>query len=451
MKSSLGAHKTISALESSEQFFEFVRALFMISLALAFSPVRQDRNVAEYIQQLSMELYLHLCNHNKIQRVTRLSHSSKSIKIMNVSLTVLGLPGLDGVPVEAAGTIISDDSQRLDKQDVHEHGQVHKIEKEKKYVDNQNVDTSKSGASASQVSDVQCVANQDYSKKEGVNRLSKSAFDHEPVDGVKHRTENTDEQEGKQKIDLEDEKTFRGWTYNFGHKTREDSDIYDGRKNHRTFPLTDDKKPLDPKKQWQTYKYKCVGLPVDPDFFASPAPSCERLKILSTEVSSPNESSRPLVNLSLPYIKQTVEDRSNSTKHTNLVNREKSTVLSVSSVESAERLPLHPHDLTHQPMKRRCNNDNNKDDIDKDVQKFAPLVDLAKTTMSDLLEASVGVSVSTTDSIEYINSWTPPKTKTLDGESSIRRKYLCFVSSRLYFITSIFVLESYFCRRDLVV
>ena len=417
MKSSLGAHKTISALESSEQFFEFVRALFMISLALAFSPVRQDRNVAEYIQQLSIELYLHLCNHNKIQRVTRLSHSSKSVKLMNASLTVLGLPGLDGVLMEETETIISDGSPKLDKQDV-KYGQVPKIEKQDKCVDNQNADASKSGGSDRKVSDVQYAANK------SVNRRSTSAFDHKPGDGVNHRTENTDEQEGQQKIDLKDEKTFRGWTYNFGHKTREDSSINEGAKIHRTFPLAYDKKPLDPKKQWQTYRHKCVGLPVDPEFFASPAPSCERMKILSAEALSPNESSLPLINLSVPYIKQTLEERTNKTKYTNLVNREKSTVFSTSSVDSSERLPLHPHDLTHQPMKRQCNNDNNKEDMNKDTPEFAPLVDLAKTTMSDLLEANVGESISTTDSIEYINSWTPPKTETLEKKSSIRRKYL---------------------------
>ena len=97
MKSSLGAHKTIDALESSEQFFEFVRALFMISLVLAFSPVQQDRMAAEYIQQLSIELYLHLCNYNKVQRSARLNHSSKSFQLINTSLTVLGLPALLGV------------------------------------------------------------------------------------------------------------------------------------------------------------------------------------------------------------------------------------------------------------------------------------------------------------------------------------------------------------------
>ena len=438
MKSSLGAHKTIIALESSEQFFEFVRALFMISLALAFSPVRQDRNVAEYIQQLSMELYLHLCNHNKIQRVTRLSHSSKSVTLMNASLTVLGLPGLNGVLIEETETIISDGSPTLDKQDFPKYGQVPTIEKQDKCVDNQNVDASKSGGSDRKVSDVQYVANKSVNS---VNRRSTSAFDHKPDDGVNHRTENTDKQEGQQKIDLKDENTFRGWTYNFGHKTREDSSINEGAKIHRTFPLADDKRLLDPKKQWQTYRHKCVGLPVDPEFFASPAPSCERMKILSAEALSPNESSLPLINLSVPYINQTLEERTNKTKYTNLVNRKKSTVFSTSSVDSSERLPHHPHDLTRQPLKRQCDNDNNKEDMNKDTPEFAPLVDLAKTTMSDLLEASVGESVSTTDSIEYINSWTPPKTETLEKKSSIRRKYL----GNMFLVS--FVIETILCEK----
>ena len=407
MKSSLGAHRTISALESSEQFFEFVRALFMISLALSFSPVRQDRNVAEFIQQLSMELYLHLCNHNKLQRVTRLSHSSKSVKLMNASLTVLGLPGLDGVHVEEARTIsISDDSHRLDKHEVPEHD---------KYFDNQDVKTNKSGASASQISDLHCVANQQFPHTE---------VGHKSIDAPCNQTEDRGKQEGQLKMNLKDQKTFRGWTYNFGHKTCVDSIMCEGRKNNRTFPLTDERNPLDPKKQWQTYKHKCVGLPVDPEFFASPAPSSERIKLLSTEISAPNESSQPLVNLSLPYIKLTVEERTGPAKSANLVNREKTTIFSTDSLECSERMPLHPHDLAHQPMKRKCNDDNSKEHVNEDAQRFAPLVDLAKTTMSDVLEASVGESISTTDAIEYINSWIPPQTEASEEESIIRSKYL---------------------------
>ena len=121
MKTSIGAHKTVDTLGSSEQFFEFVRALFMISLALAFSPVQQDRNVAEYIKQLSIELYLHLCNHNKVERVTRLSHTAKSVRLMNASLSVLGLPSLLGVLEDEPKTMSSEKHQESEKQGFPKH------------------------------------------------------------------------------------------------------------------------------------------------------------------------------------------------------------------------------------------------------------------------------------------------------------------------------------------
>ena len=138
MRTSVGAHKTVDTLGSSEQFFEFVRALFMISLALAFSPVQQDRNVAEYIQQLSMELYLHLCNHNKVQRVTRLGHTAKSVKLMNASLNVLGLPSLLGVLEEEQEIMSSEESRRSDiKQEPSKCGEIsEKMMEERKEVEN---------------------------------------------------------------------------------------------------------------------------------------------------------------------------------------------------------------------------------------------------------------------------------------------------------------------------
>ena len=247
-------------------------------------------------------------------------------------------------------------------------------------------------------------------------------FDLKPLQAELHRTVNADPEDCGRKTNSRREKTFRGWTYNFGHQTRE-GNVYLERKNHRTFPLANQGKPLDPKKQWQTYKHTCVGLPVDPNFFASPVPSDERLRLLNAETSSPNNSSSSLVNLSVPYIKQTVENRTNTTKSTNLVERGKSTVWSTSSEDPKERMPLHPHDLPNQPMKRQRDdvNINGSDNID--ASKFVPLVDLAKTTMSDVLEASVGNSVATNDAVEYMNAWKPPTKEESDGENGIRRKY----------------------------
>jgi hypothetical protein len=452
MKTSIGAHKTIDALGSSEQFFEFVRALFMISLALAFSPVPQDLKLAEYIQQLSLDLYFHLCNHNKVQRVARLGHSAKSVKLMNASLTLLGLPNLVGVLEEEAGTMDSEESRRLEKQDFSKRSGISEIQREGRRennnlaTDNQGAETSgpncdrdrdlsnlnlskDKGTSSLRTSNVEYAGNQGHSKTEGSYCDSLSAFDVKPIRAELHRTIDSAELEERQK-------TFRGWTYNFGHETRVDDNGYPGKKIYRTFPLSNQRKPLDPKKQWQTYKHKCVGLPVDPNFFASPVPSSERLQESNTDISSPDEdkeSPPPLVNLSLPYIKKTLENRTNTTEFCNLVDRGKTTVSSSSSVDST-RLPLHPHDLPNQPMKQQRDDDGKKDNDDLDASIFTPLVDLGKTAMSDVLEASVGKSVSTTDAVEYINSWQPPLTEGLDEGNGIRRKYPCKHTASCQFV-----------------
>lgn len=151
MKISLGAHKTIETLKSSEQFFEFVRALFMISLSLAFSPVEQDCKLGEYVQQLSIELYFHLCNHNKFQSVARLNHTAKSVALMNTSLTLLGLPRLLGVLEEEAEPekTNSEESRTSGEQDSSKRLKMSKMKfedtKDKKEVLIRNEETETSG------------------------------------------------------------------------------------------------------------------------------------------------------------------------------------------------------------------------------------------------------------------------------------------------------------------
>lgn len=232
------------------------------------------------------------------------------------------------------------------------------------------------------------------------------------------RTVGSGEQEGGQ-INNQEKKTFRGWTYNFGHVTRADDNVYGERKGHLTFPLVNHGKPLDPKKQWQTYKHKCVGLPVDPNFFASPVPSNERTRLSISEISfsdDKSEESPALVNLSVPYIKQTLEGKAStsengaSTKPTALVDRQKTTVGSMGgSVDSVEKIPMHPHDLPDQPMRRKHNDDSTKEESDFDGSQFAPLVDLSDASMSDVQDAGVGKSTSSNSTAEYINSWQLPK------------------------------------------
>jgi hypothetical protein len=371
---------------------------------------------------------------------------------MNASLTLLGLPNLVGVLEEEAGTMDSEESRRLEKQDFSKRSGISEIQREGRRennnlaTDNQGAETNgpncdrdrdlsnlnlskDKGTSSLRISNVEYVGNQGHSKTEGSYCDSLSAFDVKPIRAELHRTIDSAELEERQK-------TFRGWTYNFGHETRVDDNGYPGKKIYRTFPLSNQRKPLDPKKQWQTYKHKCVGLPVDPNFFASPVPSSERLQESNTDISSPDEdkeSPPPLVNLSVPYIKKTLENRTNTTEFCNLVDRGKTTVSSSSSVDS-KRLPLHPHDLPNQPMKQQRDDDGKKDNDDLDASIFTPLVDLGKTAMSDVLEASVWKSVSTTDAVEYINSWQPPLTEGLDEGNGIRRKYPCKHTASCQFV-----------------
>lgn len=455
MKTSLGAHKNIDALGSSEQFFEFVRALFMISLALAFSPVLQDRNLAEYIQQLSIELYHHLCNHNKIQRVTRLQHSTKSVKLINISLTLLGLPHLLGI-VKEKNTITRqkdyDENLKLtiqefgkesvdlamEKKGLTEH-QKHANDHEENEANLlcsygngnsgnlnllNNKDTSSIYASNSGGS-----ANQILSKTEHFTRKSSSASEIKNFEAALYETVDTSKQEGRANA-CKTDRTFRGWTYNFGHETRLD-DVILQRKECQTFPFASQRKPLDPKKQWQTYKHKCVGLPVDPNFFASPVPTYQT----DNEVSriEEHEDIPKLVNLSVPYIKRTLENRGNSREkpsqprheYQSLVNREKTTVFSTDSVDSTEALPQHPHDIPNQPMKPTSDNNNKQTNDEVDASQFAPLVDLTKITMNKVLDVHLGESVSTCDPVEYINNWEPPSQEGLAKGNTIRSKYSC--------------------------
>ncbi|XP_028418422.1 alpha-protein kinase 1-like isoform X2 [Dendronephthya gigantea] len=415
MKGSLGAHKTIETLESSEQFFEFVRALFMISLALAFSPVEQDRKLGEYVQQLSIELYFHLCNHNfKVQSkesesVARLSHSAKSVTLMNTSLSVLGLPSLLGVLEEEVGPERkkSEENLTVGEKDSSEHSEMSKMK----------------------------IEGIKYNKEVFIrNEEAETSGIHHDCDGdsINNQSNNTDIRRPIEQVTTNQEKEiFSGWTYNFGHVTRVEDNVYEARKGHLTFPLVNHGKLLDPKKQWQTYRHKCVGLPVDPNFFASPVPSNERTRLSIPQIPSSedeNQDLAALVNLSVPYIKKTLESKAAtnvnvaSKNPSSLVNREKTTVGSVNSAEII--IPMHPHDLPDQPMRRKCSNDGIRQGSDFDAAKFAPLVDLGKTSMGDVQDADVGKSTSSSSTSEYINSWQPPKAIGLGEGSRIQRAFV---------------------------
>ncbi|XP_067652821.1 alpha-protein kinase 1-like [Haliotis asinina] len=120
IKKTLTTHETVSNLKSLETYFEFVRAIFLIHLTLYFSPFPQDRSLSKYLEQISIELYRHLCScQSRRQLVTNLEHTSNSVSFMNASLGILGLPSLQGtddvsVNVEVSAAASEDSSDKTE-------------------------------------------------------------------------------------------------------------------------------------------------------------------------------------------------------------------------------------------------------------------------------------------------------------------------------------------------
>lgn len=101
MKKSLAGHQTVRHLHSIESFFEFVRAVFMISLTLAFSPSHQDVDLARFLEKLSIELYSFMCarpgdGEDGSMPSSSLTQTNYSVRLMNGALALLGLPPLEG-------------------------------------------------------------------------------------------------------------------------------------------------------------------------------------------------------------------------------------------------------------------------------------------------------------------------------------------------------------------
>lgn len=97
MKKSLAGHRTVHFLNSVEAFFEFVRAVFMISLTLTFSPVPQDTDLARFLETLSMKLYAFMClRPGESEQSASLTQNKHSVRLMNGALALLGLPLLEG-------------------------------------------------------------------------------------------------------------------------------------------------------------------------------------------------------------------------------------------------------------------------------------------------------------------------------------------------------------------
>ncbi|XP_055959422.1 alpha-protein kinase 1 [Patella vulgata] len=93
MKKCLALHDDANLLKGIESFYEFIKAVFMISQTLSFSRLPQDRSLSRYLEQLSIELYAHLCT---CPDDRNLDHNKHSVKLMNGALNILGLPTLRG-------------------------------------------------------------------------------------------------------------------------------------------------------------------------------------------------------------------------------------------------------------------------------------------------------------------------------------------------------------------
>lgn len=100
MKRGLASHRTVHYLHSREVYLAFVRAVFMISLTLDFSPVPQDTHLARFLEKLSLELYGYMCHQSggggSGEPSASLNQSQYSVRLMNSALALLGLPTLAG-------------------------------------------------------------------------------------------------------------------------------------------------------------------------------------------------------------------------------------------------------------------------------------------------------------------------------------------------------------------
>ena len=100
VKHSLASHRTVHHLHSLEVYLIFVRAVFMISLTLGFSPVPEDTDVARFLGKLSLELYRYTCEQSRGggsgEPSVSVNQSQYSVRLMNCALALLGLPTLAG-------------------------------------------------------------------------------------------------------------------------------------------------------------------------------------------------------------------------------------------------------------------------------------------------------------------------------------------------------------------
>ncbi|XP_071084410.1 alpha-protein kinase 1-like [Haliotis cracherodii] len=480
MKSCLSAHKTISALRSLEQFHEFVRALFMISLTLSLTPIQQDRDLAEYLQQLSMELYLHLCSHQVAGQAAQLDHTSRTVKIMNLSLTILDLPELEGKVEEKESMDRQQNGEKAKREDgfqKEKDGFLGGASSQKGGISQEGGGSQEGGKSqergasqgrmgsqgggaslklggdkAQELDGDRSLTKQGMCSLERQHEWTEPEASHckpneaetippclgraetEPSMGSSFSTHNPEDtdilratDESVPKTRRRKETPLKAWTYSF-QQERTSLGNEETTQGCYTYPQMTPRRVGDLKKQWQVYKHKCVGLPVDPAFFSSPVP-CKSAQDLD-EASSPPTGKDLLVNLSEPYVNQTIESRESTgqrkqiTKENNLVDQDATTKSSETS-EYVHSVFLHPHDIPNQPM--RSEDDRKKRQLNEntDVPELQPLVDLSRTTLTDsLVEMDLGESITTDDPAEYLSNWRPPLPQPESHADKLRRSFL---------------------------
>ena len=100
LKESLEAHKSIESLQSREQYYEFIGALYKASCG--FELQNRQEKTAQDLKNVSILLYDHYCRHQ-----TAVVHDAFSQRLITSALLTLGLPVFikDTLPVDSIQSI----------------------------------------------------------------------------------------------------------------------------------------------------------------------------------------------------------------------------------------------------------------------------------------------------------------------------------------------------------
>ncbi|XP_064598888.1 alpha-protein kinase 1-like [Liolophura sinensis] len=136
LNESLAQHQAVKGLQSREQSFEFLKALYLASIALMHSPNGHDTRLAWVLEELSIALYSIYC-----RNAEGLGKNPEAVRLCNMALQFLNLPTLNGSP---GGDELSKTLQELrvnPKHDlVKQHGNLQNTTGEELYISNPDND-----------------------------------------------------------------------------------------------------------------------------------------------------------------------------------------------------------------------------------------------------------------------------------------------------------------------